>query len=185
MNSLQLNRWLRMACVCAVGGACFAARADDAPAFGLESIGGRFGLPVSSIGAGFKEAEGFAQLKLPCRWGLGGQWHLEPRVDLSLGWLADARVNSILVSAGPAFVLGWGHFPLTLEGGCSPTYLSRYHFSNKNLGFPLEFTSRLGVNLDFATHFRVGYRFQHMSNGGLSGDNPGLNMHIVAMSYVF
>jgi hypothetical protein len=41
------------------------------------------------------------------------------------------------------------------------------------------------LNWDFATHWRLGYRFQHMSNAGLSQPNPGLNMHMFALSYLF
>jgi hypothetical protein len=48
-----------------------------------------------------------------------------------------------------------------------------------------QFTSHLGVNWDFAPHWRVGYRFQHMSNAGLATPNPGLNLHIFSVSYRF
>jgi hypothetical protein len=53
------------------------------------------------------------------------------------------------------------------------------------LGTDIQFTSHVGLNWDFAAHWRLGYRFQHMSNADLSRDNPGLNMHLFALSYVF
>jgi hypothetical protein len=148
-------------------------------------VGGRAGVPTSAAGVGFKEAEGFANFQLPWRWDLGKDWQLEPRLDSSLGWLADARVNAVRVTLGPTFVLGWRHLPVTLEAGVSPTYLSRYHFTHKNLGFPLEFTSHAGLNWEFTPHFRLSYWFQHMSNAGLSADNPGLNLHVIGLGYVF
>ena len=65
------------------------------------------------------------------------------------------------------------------------TGLSRDEFGSKDLGGNFQFTSHAGLNWDFAEHFRVGYRFQHMSNAGLREPNPGLNLHLFAVSYLF
>ncbi len=46
-----------------------------------------------------------------------------------------------------------------------------------------QFTSHVGLNWDFAEHWRLGYRFQHISNADLAKPNPGLNMHLVTLSY--
>jgi lipid A 3-O-deacylase len=78
-----------------------------------------------------------------------------------------------------------GKFPLTLEGGASPTFLSRHDFGEKDFGDNVQFTSHPGVNWDITQHFNVDWRFQHMSNAGLSGHNPGLNLLIMSASYRF
>jgi Lipid A 3-O-deacylase (PagL) len=82
-------------------------------------------------------------------------------------------------------VLTRGKFPLSLEGGVSPTGLSRYDFGAKNFGTYFQFTSHLGLNWDILPRVRLSYRFQHMSNAGLSRHNPGLNLHMLGVSYLF
>ncbi len=129
--------------------------------------------------------EAFAYWHLPWRWDLGKEWHLQSRLDLSLGWLANARVNSFVGTAGPSLVLGWKQFPVSLDGGISPTMLSANDFETKDIGSYFQFSSHLGVQWDLTSHLRASYRFQHMSNAGLSSDNPGLNLHLVSLSYVF
>jgi hypothetical protein len=61
--------------------------------------------------------------------------------------------------------------------------LSSYKFETRSFGTDIQFTSHVGLNWDFAAHWRLGYRFQHMSNASLSRDNPGLNLHLLALSY--
>jgi hypothetical protein len=36
-----------------------------------------------------------------------------------------------------------------------------------------QFICHLGLNWDFATHWRLSYRYQHMSNADLALENPG------------
>jgi hypothetical protein len=156
--------------------------------FRLESIGGRFGFGANDSGSDFRQAEAFLDWNLPWGWDLGKEWHLQTRLDLSAGWLGetgDRGQDSFIGTAGPILVLGNGHFPISLEGGVSPTILSRYNFHSKNFGVPFQFTSQIGLGCDIASRVRISYRFQHMSNAGLSSDNPGLNLHMFSLSYLF
>jgi lipid A 3-O-deacylase len=159
-----------------------AVRGED---FRLESVGARGGLSASSNGQQFNQAEAFANWNLPWGWDLGKEWHLQSRLDLSLGWLGDRGNNAAIGSAGPSVLLGRESLPVSVEGGVSPTFLSRHEFGSKDFGTDFQFTSHVGVNWDFAPHWRLGYRFQHMSNAGLASKNPGLNMHLFALSYLF
>lgn len=163
--------------LCAVIG-----RGED---FRLESVGVRAGLSASSSGRNFNQAEVFANLNLPWGWDLGKEWHLQSRLDLSLGWLGDRGNNAAIATVGPSLVLGREQLPVSLEGGVSPTFLSSREFGSKDFGIDFQFTSHIGLNWDFAEHWRLGYRFQHMSNAGLGSKNPGLNMHLFALSYRF
>jgi len=154
--------------------------------FSFESVGARSGFAVGGKGtADFLQAEAFADCNLPWRSESDSGWWLQPKLNLSLGWLGGNGINSVIGTLGPALVLGHARFPLSLEGGISPTLLGRYEFGSTSYGEPVQFTSYLGLNLDFTRHLRLGYRFQHMSNAGLSHHNPGLNINMVALSYVF
>jgi hypothetical protein len=153
--------------------------------FRLESVGVRGGFSTSS-GQGFNQAETFANVNLPWGWDLGKRWHLQSQFDCSIGWLGDGGKNLALIgTVGPGGLLKREGLPLSLDGGVSPTFLSRSDFGLKDFGTDIQFTTHLGVNWDFAAHWRIGYRFQHMSNANLANNNPGLNTHLFALSYVF
>jgi hypothetical protein len=153
--------------------------------FRLESIGARGGFSASSSGEQFNQAEAFAGWNLPWSWDLGKEWHLQSRLDVSLGWLGDNGHDAAVGTIGPTLLLGRERLPASLEGGVGPTLLSRHEFGDKDFGTEFQFTSHVGLNWDFAPHWRLGYRFQHMSNAGLASKNPGLNMHLFGVSYVF
>ena len=151
-----------------------------------ESIGARGGFSSGSVRtASFFQAELFAEWNLPLRTESDSGWFLQPKVSLSGGWLGGNGVNAVVGTAGPAFVFGQRRFPLSLEGGVSPTLLSQYQFGSADFGQTLQFTTYLGLNLDLTRHWRLGYRHQHMSNGGLARENPGLNLNMFALSYAF
>ena len=134
---------------------------------------------------GFSQAEAFVNWNLPWQWKPGADWRLQSRLDASAGWLGRGRSDAALITLGPTLVLRDKWLPLSLEAGASLTGLSRYEFGSKDLGSLFQFTSHIGLNWDFAEHLRVGYRFQHMSNAGIREPNPGLNLHVFAVSYLF
>jgi lipid A 3-O-deacylase len=151
----------------------------------LEAMGVRGGISANLSGREFNKAEVFGELNLP--WGpdLGKGWHLQSRLDISVGWLGDSGNNVAIGAVGPSLVLGRERVPLSLEVGGSPTLLSSHVFGGKDFGKEFQFTSHVGLNWDVATHWRLGYRFEHMSNAGLAARNPGLNLHMFGLSYRF
>ena len=167
--------------MCLLAGVGLSQAAD----FHLESVGARAGFSENQTTREFYQAEVFGNWTLPWDWDLGKKWSLQSRLDLSAGWLANIGKDAAIGSVGPTLVLGWERLPLSLEGGFSPTLLSRHDFVEKDLGTYVQFTSHVGLNWDFARHWRLGYRFQHMSNADLSKHNPGLNMHLIGLSYRF
>ena|SRR5258708_6001543 len=162
-----------------------AASASHAQEFRLDSAGARYGFPTDGRSEGFNQAEAFVNWNLPWRWQLGRTWPLQSRLDFSAGWLGRERADAFVTTLGPTLVLGHEGLPLSLEGGVSVTGISRDQFGSKDLGSLFQFTSHVGLNWDFAPHLRLGYRFQHMSNAGIREPNPGLNLHMVAISYLF
>ncbi len=153
--------------------------------FRLESAGARFGIGAGNSAVHFHEAEAFLNTDLPVRANLGRHWSLQLRMDFSAGWLADPGHNAAIGTAGPTLIFGRAGLPVTFEAGSSPTLMSRYEFGTKNFGSTWQFTSHLGANVDLGERVRLGYRLQHMSNAGLDGHNPGLNLHLFGLSYLF
>ena len=122
---------------------------------------------------------------MPWGWDLGKEWHLQTGLDLSLGWLNGRGESAVIGSVGPSLLLSRARLPLSFEGGVLATGLSESQFGSYDFGMNFQFTDYLGLNWDFSSHLRVGYRFQHMSNAGLFAANTGLNMHMFALSYLF
>ena len=151
----------------------------------LESIGGRVGGSFTSRTHDFHQAEAFANWNLPWEWDLECGWRLQLQLQCSAGWLGDPGGNAFVGTVGPSVLFFREHLPVSFDAGVSPTFLSRHDFQTKDFGSYFQFTAHAGVNWEASSHFRIGYRFQHMSNAGLGWTNPGLNLHALALSYKF
>lgn len=65
----------------------------------------------------------------------------------------------------------------------SPTYI----YANRKFGSAFEFGDHIGFGTRFGDkqQFDIGYRFQHLSNGGIKKPNQGININQVHFSYHF
>ncbi|HYG22391.1 MAG TPA: acyloxyacyl hydrolase [Verrucomicrobiae bacterium] len=133
----------------------------------------------------FRQVMGAVEYDLPWRWDLGRGFQLQSRGDLGAGWLKGERQDGFVGTLGPSALLTRDDFPLSFETGSSPTYISRHHFGNRDFGGPFQFTTHAGLNWDVTGHVRFGYRYQHMSNAGIYRRNPGVNIHMLSLSYRF
>ena len=158
------------------------ARADSLE---LEAAGARYGSPANQSAESFRQGEAFADWRMPWCWRLGPDWQVRTRLDASAGWVGDSAADAFIGTLGPGFIWGWRQLPLHLDLAISPTVLSHVHFGRKDFGMPFQFTGHAGLDLDMLSRVRLSYRFTHMSNAGLNGHNPGLNLHFVGVSYVF
>lgn len=152
--------------------------------FQFHSVGARIGFPAENTGNNFLQTELFVNYNL-WRWDLTDNWHLQSRMTLSGGWLGQRGDISAIGTIGPNLELSRARFPLSLEGGFNPTFISRHHFSSTDVGTFAQFTSHIGLYWDITSHWRAGYRFQHMSNAGIREPNPGFNLHVLSVSYLF
>ncbi len=149
----------------------------------FESAGVRYGVPGNASASDFRQAEAFFNFDLPWKYDLGKDWFMGWRLQTSGGWIGDGD-DAAIFTIGPGLRLGREKFPVSVEGGISPTLLTHYKFYTKNFGCVGQFTSYLGINVDLTRHLRLGYRYQHMSNAHISEQNPGLNMNVFSLSYV-
>jgi hypothetical protein len=126
----------------------------------------------------------FSHLRFRLWEGSSGFW-LDARVIGSAGVLWGAGKEGAVVTLGPGVDLGKGNAPLALSVGFRPTVISRYIFGRAHLGRRLQFTSHIGFNLRLPANLSATYHFQHMSNGTLSGPNPGVDLHMVGLTVRF
>jgi hypothetical protein len=151
----------------------------------VESTGARFGFNPIGDGDHFRQAEAFVNWDLPWNWDLGSLWRLQSRFDFSAGWLGESSANAAIFEAGLTLALNRQPSPLSFEVGLAPAGLTRTDFISKDFGSPFQFITHAGVNLDLFSRLRLSYRFQHMSNADINHHNPGLNLHMFGLSYVF
>jgi hypothetical protein len=165
---------------------CHNLTAAESNVFSLDSAGARFGFAATHAARGFRAGEGFLNCNLPVSWELGNSsFSVKMRMDFTGGWLGREGLNAATSSVGPAFVLQHDRVPLALELGSSSTLISRHDFGSENLGGPFQFTTHVGLTWDIARHWRLGYRYEHISNAGLYAHNPGVGLHAFSLGYVF
>jgi lipid A 3-O-deacylase len=133
----------------------------------------------------FEQVETFAAWEMPWRWNFYSDWYFRPGVDVSAGWISNQKDSGFVGTLGPTLELHKGNFPIVLEGGSSPTILSRYRFGNKDFGDNFQFTSHIGLKWQVTKQFSLGWRFQHMSNASIAEPNPGVNLEVLSASYTF
>ena len=108
-------------------------------------------------------------------------WHTdEGNVHENIGEFGFTPVFRFIKGSGtirPYFEAGSGIRLLT-----SPTISRRY-----NLGSAFQFADMVGVGAQFGNHqqYQAGYRFQHVSNGGIKEPNPGINFSQLYLQYNF
>ena len=148
-----------------------------------ESLGLRGGASITR--RTYFQSEVFSRWNLPWQWRAGTNWSTTTKLDLSAGCLRGRHENGFVGTIGPCLVLQLGNLPVYLDAGVSPTFLSRASYDNRDFAIPFQFTSHLGLDWKFAQHWKVGCRYQHMSNAGLGMPNPGLNINMVSVSYLW
>jgi lipid A 3-O-deacylase len=148
-------------------------------------VGARGGISFENDACCFRQAEAFAGIDLPWQWNASFGLALKPRVEMSGGCLNYEDENGFVGTLGPVIELGYRKFPVTLEGGISPTFLSKYNFALRDLGGRFQFTDHIGLDWHITKNFTVGWRFQHMSNAGIYHHNPGLNLQMLSIGYNF
>lgn len=127
----------------------------------------------------YKQYEGYANWHLPWTWEGPAGWAGHSAFQVAAGdmWINTKR--GTLLSAGPLVSLDGAQGLLSIHAGFRPTVLSRRDFRGLNLGTRVQFTSHIGFLVRPLPHLAVGWRLQHMSNGGLDKSNPGVNLSTV------
>ncbi len=138
-----------------------------------------------SEGGDVRQGEFAADHRLPWAWQLGNGWMLATELQAAIGGIGDDVHIATIASFGPSLRLSVDQIPVSLVGGCSPTVIGRNRMGGEDLGTAFQFTSHIGLSWHITEHLQAGYRFQHMSNAGLSTHNPGVNLHMVGVSWRF
>lgn len=95
-----------------------------------------------------------------------------------------ARAISTSILMRRRFFVDSTRFEVDLEGGTGPFYADIAVPASTSR---FNFVTQVGTSVVIAPHSRlpivVGYRFQHISNGGYSPRNPGLNVSALLLGF--
>jgi hypothetical protein len=136
-------------------------------------------------GIDFVQHELFAVHHLPWQGQGPGSWRWRIRLEGTAALLRGAGKDALVSTLGPALALSSPTGVWIIDGGSSVAYLSRYRFADKHLGGNLQFISHLGIEYLLQPELGLGYRVQHMSNADLYPENPGVDLHLLQLSYHF
>lgn len=123
-------------------------------------------------------------------WHLGGYWELSASY-----WDGDEgrSGNDSLGEFGLTPVFRWqtakpiyGIMPF-LEAAVGVHGMTDTEIEDKDFDTEFAFGSHGGAGIRFGQEgrFELGYRYQHLSNLGIGDSNPGINFHLVRLSYHF
>lgn len=106
-------------------------------------------------------------------------------LELAVGAITTPNENRAFISFGPVWRLPLKSDSFFIDLGFSPTLISGSSFNGRDLGGNFHFTSSVSIGTTFGAtdNIAVSLRVQHTSNGGLSSDNPGLDM--IGLNFAF
>ncbi len=157
----------------------------EAMALDLQSLGLRAGISDNRNDEDFTQYEGFGTWNLPWSWNLAPKWTLATYLEANSGLLKGGGESAFVGSIGPGLYFAGFKDKIRILMGVNPTVISKHTFGDEDLGGPFQFTSHIGIDFNFVRPFAVGYRWQHMSNFVFYDANPGLNLHMIEIGYLF
>jgi len=124
---------------------------------------------------------------LPWSWYSESGWGVGTRFMGSVGALTAAGDTAFLTTLVPGFFVGPRDSVLSFDLGGGVALLSRRHFGKQDFGgiFQFALTFGLTVPVPFTDHFGFGYRFHHLSDGGLYESGRGVDVHMLEITYRF
>ncbi|SIT36941.1 Lipid A deacylase [Paraburkholderia ribeironis] len=167
-----------------LSGACGLASADQ---FGVQVAAGAGDEHVKKFDLGVAWDPGLT-------WWQIGDWHFSLIGEAHAAWwhTNEGDVHNDIGEVGVTpvirFIKGSGSIRPFVEVGAGIRLLSSPRISSTfTLGTAFQFANLAGVGLQFGSRqqYLAGYRFQHISNGGIKEPNPGINFSQLYLQYNF
>ncbi|MDZ4202669.1 MAG: acyloxyacyl hydrolase [Gallionella sp.] len=166
----------------------------------LSFSGGALALDGVSVEYGSGDSSSMARVSAQWdwdkQWFTDGEWLVTGFWEASLGsWRGNSSVgnNQTITDIGitPVFRLqqknpvGFAPYAEAAIGFhmISPTFI----YANRRFGSAFQFGDHIGFGVRFGDRqqFDLGYRYQHLSNGGIKQPNQGINFNQVRFGYHF
>lgn len=109
-------------------------------------------------------------------WSLAApRWTGAGRLEISTGVIRDAEKIRPFAFVGPVWRLVLRRPAPFLEFSFGPTLIGGAVIDGRDLGGNLHFRSALALGTSLGRNTEIAIRIEHISNGGLRDENPGLD----------
>ncbi|GBC63645.1 acyloxyacyl hydrolase [Desulfonema ishimotonii] len=153
---------------------------------GWHEAGARMGVTVKKKDENFKIYEAFGAYGLPWQREWLSGWRFDTGLTLGGGLLEGEHHDSgFMGTFGPVIRMYSPDRHFSLSAAVRLALLTKYDFRGQDLGGVVNFSEEIGLDFHMGRGWNAGYRFQHLSNGGLYDNNPGLDFHLFELTYRF
>jgi Lipid A 3-O-deacylase (PagL) len=156
---------------------------------GWNEAGVRMGIQAGPKREYFHLYELYAVYGLPWNWRSSSGWGVNTQLNTSLGALHTSAETGAIGSLGTGLTANKTGFNLVPELGISFNVMDKSQFGRQDFGSLLLWGAYIGLSYRFDNGLGIGYRILHMSNNHIlySKDtpNPGLDMHLIGISWHF
>jgi hypothetical protein len=176
-----VGRVARRALLCGLGLTMPAGASAQTPNV---TYGIRVGYSDTEVRGIFRQVEALVRRDLHPVWTEGSSTSLRFGVEVLGGALGNRVDTSVVMGAGPHLAVGILSDRIVFDTGPTVVMMTNFTFGpGVSLGSPAQFITHW--RLRFRLFFGIGlaYRYQHMSNGGLGLENPGLNLHMAEITF--
>lgn len=112
-------------------------------------------------------------------------WEIDTALTAGLHSLKNRNDTKVGISVGPGFCLYHRGLRLALDAAGRIALLSGDSIGRLDMGGRFQFIAHAGLTLYPLWNIGLGYRFEHISNDSLYDSNPGIDFHMVGLSYRF
>jgi hypothetical protein len=158
----------------------------------LLSIGIRGGINSDTLGIPPTEKEDFEQYDVfavvgsPWSWDFPSGWDIRFRLNIAAGTLRAAGDSGFIGELSPGIAFSKPSWRFTFDIGGGPAYLSQEKYGRQDIGGPVQIIGHGGITYHLPWKTSVGYRFHHMSDAAIYGNNNrGVDLHMLELSYRF
>lgn len=160
---------------------------------GFSARAGAFPLKDAGLGVGSGDRRGVSfnsyelsgTLESPWSRQIGEQGQMRLDFEIGVGVLDGEGDSGLFVRAAPILEFGMAGSPVGLFITTGPLLLTEDQYGDFDIGGNVHFASAVGVKWRVTQDWSVGYRYQHISNVGVTSPNPGLDQHLIRIAHGF
>lgn len=115
------------------------------------TVGLRVGVGDSINHESFSQYEAYVTFSLPWKWKSDHDWIIGSFIGVNVG-VVTCKGTGFIGSVGPAVYILIPAESVALSAGIYPTYIGQSIFGNEDFGDTFQYTSAVGVNLNFHQH---------------------------------
>lgn len=133
----------------------------------------------------FEQFDIVGVLGFPGRWEIPGDWKARYQLNTTAGLLRGDEALGLISTLTGGIAITKEQWRTTLDIGVGWALLSKWRFPGQNVGGPIQIIAHVGMLFHLPGNLLAGYRFHHMSDGNIYGDNRGVDLHMLEMRYGF